>query len=186
MKNTLITLYIFLLILVQGCTFKIKMRERYFTQNELAEYAKAKKYPFDFILHFKNVANFKSRHENNINSINFMNFYSKNNYLIKSSDGENCEFKIASFIKDSLDKFVENKNERYSLRAICGKSEIIALSNRGEVLADSCYKIVIGWSIMLNNFGMIKNRLDKLFQEIDLEDKKFIIVGMNLDPIKDQ
>ncbi len=113
-----------------------------------------------------------------------MNIYSKDNFLLKSSDGENCEFKIANFIRDSLDVLVPQKRDTISLKTLVVKSDVIEVVASKDLFSNDNYKILIGWSVSLNNFGMIKKRLEKLFTQINAKGSRFIIIGMNLDPVR--
>ncbi len=184
MKNIPLIPSLILLLFLHSCAFKIKVKERYYSSEELLEYTKAKKYPFDYILRFKNANYFNDRIQQSINNINFMNIYSKDNFLLKSSDGENCEFKIANFIKDSLDVLVPQKRDTISLKTLVVKSDVIEVVPSKDLFSNDNYKILIGWSVSLNNFGMIKKRLEKLFEQINSKDNRFIIIGMNLDPVR--
>ncbi|MBK8328920.1 MAG: hypothetical protein IPL09_05490 [Bacteroidetes bacterium] len=183
MKKHLPFLCLACMLVILSCTFKLKTKIKYFTNEQTLNYVKEKNYPFDYILKFKTEASYNSRNKHNINSMNFLNFYAKNNQLIKASDGESCEFKIASYIKDSLHTFVENNNKEYAFDKIVAESDIITVNGDRPILADSCYKILVGWSINLNNFGMIQKRLKLLLNEIKTNDKQYIIVGLNLDPL---
>ncbi len=183
MKNITQITCLLLIIALQACSFKIGIKKRYFTNEELKKYAIDNNYPFDYLLKFKNTAFFESRRESSINSLNFMNLYSKNNALLKSSNGDNCEFKIASFIKDSMTHLAENPIDQFSLGNLCAKSDIIKISNSPEILSDSNYKILIGWSINLNHYGIVRKRLEKLFEQLNTKDQKYVIIGLNLDPI---
>lgn len=184
MKNIPLITSLLLLLFLHSCAFKIKVKERYYSSEELLEYTTAKKYPFDYILRFKNANYFNDRIQLSINNINFMNIYSKDNFLLKSSDGENCEFKIANFIRDSLDVLVPQKRDTISLKTLVVKSDVIEVAASKDLFSNDNYKILIGWSVSLNNFGMIKKRLEKLFTQINAKGSRFIIIGMNLDPVR--
>ena len=72
--------------------------------------------------------------------------------------------------------------DRYAFRIEAKESAGQDLSPRGR--SNDNYKILISWSVSLNNFGMIKKRLEKLFEQINSKDNRFIIIGMNLDPVR--
>ncbi|MBK9302240.1 MAG: hypothetical protein IPN14_16980 [Bacteroidetes bacterium] len=182
-KNLPIILCIVLsMCIMLGCKLNLNIKIKYYTNEQMLNYVKEKKYPFHYILKFKTAESLLNKNKHNITSLNFMNFYAKNNQLIKASDGESCEFKIASYIKDSLHLFVENNNKEYSFDKIVAESDIITVNGDRPILADSCYKILVGWSINLNNYGKIQNRLKLLLDQINTNDRQYIIVGMNVDP----
>jgi len=160
------------------------MKIRYFTDSELIEYVKTKKYPIDIILRFKDQHTFETQSESNINTANCMNIYGKDNELIKATDGENCEFKIAGFFKDS----VFNKNSTFpkikngNLNSLLNKTTIVNSNSENSLQDHTKYKIVIGWSILLNNYKIFSNRFKALNKELLPYKNDIIIVGLNMDP----
>lgn len=171
-------------LVVQSCTFKLKVKARYYSIGELKTYIQEKKYPFDYILQFKDKEAFAGRHERMINKINFMNIYSKGNFLLKASDGDNCEFKIASYIKDSINTLSEQRNPAFSLTELVTETEVLSMHGQGNVLSPTHFKILVGWSVALNNFSVIQKRLQKLLALIDTQSNNYLILGLNLDPVK--
>lgn len=178
MKNFLFAISIILMF--QNCHFKLKVKEAYYSQDELVNYAKEKNYLFDLILRYKDYENFTQRKNDHLERINFMNLYSKDNYLIKKTDGENCEFRLANFIKDSIDNSIYEKNSDFSLNRILEKSEIINVKEPVDLLTTK-YKILVGWSISLNQYKIVNNRLKLLNETLSNLGKDFIIVGFNMD-----
>ena len=179
----LIICVLFSMFFMFSCILNKNITIKFFTNEQMLNYVKEKNYPFDYILKFKTEVSYKSRKKHKINSMNFLNFYAKNNQLIKASDGESCEFKIASYIKDSLHTFVENNNKEYAFDKIVAESDIITVNGDRPIQSDSCYKILVGWSINLNNYNIIQKRLKLLLNQIKTNDKQYIIVGLNLDPL---
>ncbi|HQW47231.1 MAG TPA: hypothetical protein PLZ98_09150, partial [Chitinophagaceae bacterium] len=86
MKKHLPFLCLACMLVILSCTFKLKTKIKYFTNEQTLNYVKEKNYPFDYILKFKTEVSYKSRKKHKINSMNFLNFYAKNNQLIKASD----------------------------------------------------------------------------------------------------
>lgn len=171
---------ILIVLIFQNCHFKLKVKEAYYNQEELVNYAKEKNYLFDLILRYKKYDDFIHREKEDLKRINFMNLYSKDNYLIKKTDGENCEFKLAKFIKDSIDKVGYERNENVSLNQIISKTELIPLKESIDLQAAK-YKILVGWSISLNQYNVVKNRLKLLNETLSNLGENYIIVGFNLD-----
>ncbi len=119
-----------------------------------------------------------------INKINFMNIYSKNNFLLKASDGDNCEFKISAYIKDSINTMTQQRNPAFSLTELVTKTEVLSLHGQRNVLSPTHFKILVGWSVALNSFSLIQKRPQKLLAQMDVQRSNYLILGLNLDPVK--
>ncbi len=167
-----------------GCTFKLKVKEVYYSDQDLINYVKQYQYPFDAILKFKSRTLFESRAANSITQINFMNVYGKENQLLKATDGDNCEFKVLQFLKDSLDKSTNMNSDLFSLNEIVSKTSVLDMNQHIDVLENKRYKILVGWSISLNKFRIVQNRLETLNAQLKALNKDILIIGLNLDRVK--
>ena len=76
---------ILIVLIFQNCHFKLKVKAAYYNQEELVNYAKEKNYLFDLILRYKKYDDFIHREKEDLKRINFMNLYSKDNFLIKKT-----------------------------------------------------------------------------------------------------
>lgn len=176
------------IVFLNSCSFRVQIKEQYFSDSELIKYVQSKNYPMDIILKFKDQKACQSKYQNNIKTINCLNIYGKDNELIKATDGENCEFKLVSFFRDS----VLNKNYTFkkiingNLSSLINLTKLVHANPENSLQDNTKYKIVIGWSILLNNYKLISNRLDVLNKELLPYKKEIIIVGLNMDPPKEE
>ena len=173
-----------LFILISACSFKLKIPVHYYSEEDMVSYVQKMKYPFDAIMYFKDSSSYSQSGKNKIERLTFMNLYSKDNRLLKATDGDNCEFKIASFIRDSLAKAVEDPHQEYSLDAIYASTNTARLQKDVDILSKGKYKILVGWSIGLNEYRMVRKRLSDLLGIVQNFHQESYIIGLNLDGVK--
>lgn len=174
-----------LCLAISSCRFKVKIKPRYYSDQDLIEYCLKNDYAFDAILKFKDSASYHGHREVGISQIGFINLYSMDNKLLKATDGDNCEYKILSYIKDSIATLHESNNENLSLNSVFSKCDLIKLNEQKDILDHQEYKILIGWSIGLNRaLKLSKRRLKDLDSKIKQLDGHFCLIGMNMDMVR--
>lgn len=184
MKRYFYLSYFLLSLILSSCRFKIKLKPRYYSNQELIDYCQKNEYAFDAILTFKDSTNYVQQKDVGISMIGFINLYSKENKLLKATDGDNCEYKILSYIKDSITTLREINDSNISLNSVLSKCNLIRLTEQKDILNTKDYKVLIGWSIGVNSrFKLSKHRLKDLNAKIKKLDGDFYLIGMNMDVI---
>jgi len=120
---------------------------------------------------------------------NFANLYSPDGRLLKTATGENCEFKVMSYIQDSLKTNVFTKTDCDSCHFNYIFTKKARLLSGSPDQAVGKYKVVLGWATFLTKKKLLKQRSQELFNRIPAlkqNQKDLIIIGLNFDPVLTQ
>lgn len=119
-------------------------------------------------------------------ALTFATLYSPDGHLLTTASGEKCEFKVMSYIQDSLNTNVFTKTECDSCHFNYIFTKKARLLSGSPVQAQGKYKVVLGWATFLDKKKLLKQRSQELFNRIPAlrqNQKDLIIIGLNFDPV---
>jgi hypothetical protein len=156
------------------------------SDEQVIAYAKKNGHSFDRLYRVKSLNTFQTKSTYGIPSMSFVNLYHPDGSLLKAETGSKCEFRVLSYIRDSLGKSLFrpvpcdscNFNTFFSTKAQMIEGKDADLSNK--------YKVVVGWAIFTDQKAVLRSRY-KTFREllpsIKQKNPDIVMIGLNLDPV---
>lgn len=180
---------LFALAHLNGCippklTTKLKVEP--LSDNEALEYTKAEGLYFDLQYRINDLTMLQDFKNYGMEALTFVNLYSPSGELLRTVSGEKCEFRVLSYIRDSIQSSVFKPSDCDSCTFDFITTNKARLISGNSEIALGKYKVVLGWAKFLKNNALLRQRSKELLSGISSlrsNQKDLVIIGLNFDPI---